>query len=122
VRFPDRLRVEIDAGPEILPATVPHMGLQPLVENAVRHGIAKNASAGLIAIRAVRVDRQLQLSVSDNGPGIPACGIAEGIGLANTRKRLHQLYGDQAALDLKSRDGGGAVATISIPFRVGESA
>ena len=124
VRFPDRLRMEIEADPDVLPATVPHMGLQPLVENAVRHGIAKNAGAGLIAIRAVRADEQLQISVSDNGPGIPAGGIVEskGIGLANTRKRLNQLYGDRAALVLRPREGGGTVATISIPFRMGESA
>ncbi len=122
VRFPDRLRVEIEAAPEVLPASVPHMGLQPLVENAVRHGIAKNAGAGVIAIRAVQADDQLQLSVSDNGPGIPAGGIAEGIGLANTRKRLHQLYCDRATLELRAREGGGTVATISIPFRTGESA
>ena len=102
VRFPDRLRVEIAADPEILPAAVPHMGLQPLVENAVRHGIAKNPGAGLIAIRAMRADEQLQISVTDNGPGMPAGEIAggKGIGLANTRKRLNQLYGDQAALVL----------------------
>jgi two-component system LytT family sensor kinase len=100
------------------------MGLQPLVENAVRHGIAKNAGAGLIAIRAVRTDEQLQISVSDNGPGMPAGGIGEskGIGLANTRKRLNQLYGDRAELVLRPREGGGTVATISIPFRMGESA
>jgi sensor histidine kinase YesM len=100
------------------------MGLQPLVENAVRHGIAKNPGAGLIAIRAVRADEQLQISVSDNGPGMPAGGIAEskGIGLANTRKRLNQLYGERAALVLMPREGGGTVATISIPFRMGESA
>ena len=124
VRFPDRLRVEIEAGAEVLPATVPHMGLQPLVENAVQHGIAKNAGTGLIAIRAVRAEEQLQISVSDNGPGIAAGGIAssKGIGLANTRKRLNQLYGDGAALELRPREGGGTVATISIPFRVGEIA
>lgn len=121
VRFPDRLRVEIEAGPEVLDATVPHMVLQPLVENAVRHGIAKNAGAGAIAIHAVRVDEQLQISVSDNGPGIPAIGItgSKGIGLANTRKRLSQLYGDRAVLVLRPRGGrGGAVAMISIPFRL----
>jgi len=122
VRFPDRLRVEIEAGPDVLPAAVPHMGLQPLVENAVRHGIAKNAGAGTIAIRAVRLDEQLQISVSDNGPGLPAGGIDgnQGIGLANTRKRLTQLYGGRAALVLEPREGGGAVATISLPFRLGE--
>jgi two-component system LytT family sensor kinase len=124
VRFPDRLRMEIDAAPEVLPAMVPHMGLQPLVENAVRHGIAKNAGAGLIVIRAVRADEQLQISVSDNGPGMRAGGIAgsTGIGLANTRNRLNQLYGEHAALVMRPREGGGTVAMISIPFRLGESA
>jgi signal transduction histidine kinase len=118
VRFPDRLRVEIVADIEVLRAAVPHMALQPLVENAVRHGIAKNSGAGLIGVRALRADEQLQISVSDNGPGIPASGIAEGIGLTNTRRRLKQLYGDGAALELRSREGGGTVATISIPFRI----
>ncbi len=123
VRFPDRLRMEIVAGPEVLPAMFPHMGLQPLVENAVRHGIAKNAGAGLIVICAERAGEQLQISVSDNGPGLPAGGIAtsKGIGLTNTRKRLNQLYGDRASLKLRPREGGGAVATISIPFRMGEA-
>lgn len=123
VRFSDRLRVEIEAGPEVLGAMVPHMGLQPLVENAVRHGIARNAGPGLITIHATREDAQLRIAVSDDGPGLPASGIAgsKGIGLANTRKRLNQLYGDRAALGLKSREGGGTVATISIPFRQGES-
>jgi len=124
VRFPDRLRVEVEAGPEVLPAKVPHMSLQPLVENAVRHGIAKRAGSGLIAIRAVRAGEQLQISVSDNGPGVPAGGIpgSKGIGLVNTSKRLNQLYGDQAALALRPREGGGTVAMISIPFQTGESA
>lgn len=117
VRFPDRLSVEIVARTEVLPATVPHLGLQPLVENAVRHGIAKNSGSGLISIRAVQTDGQLKISVSDNGPGIPAGALVEGIGLANTRKRLHQLYGDRATLELQPRDGGGTVATIAIPFR-----
>jgi signal transduction histidine kinase len=123
VRFPDRLHVEIEAVAEVLPAIVPHLGLQPLVENAIRHGIAKNAGAGLIAIRAIRSDEQLQISVSDNGPGIRDVEIArgKGIGLTNIRKRLNQLYGDRATLVLSAREGGGAVATISMPFLMGES-
>jgi LytS/YehU family sensor histidine kinase len=90
----------------------------------VRHGIAKNAGAGVIVIRAVRVDGQLEISVSDNRPGILEGGIlgSKGIGLDNTRKRLRQLYGNRAVLVLRPRGRrGGAVAMISIPFRMDES-
>ena len=127
LRFSDRLRVEIDVEPELMDAAVPHMGLQPLVENAVRHGIGRRADAGLIRIRARRQGERLLVSVEDDGPGFE-CSRATagmGLGLANTRARLRQLYGD--AGDLRVGDGAarperarGAVVTMSLPFHLAE--
>ena len=118
VRFQDRLRVEISADPATLDAAVPQMGLQPIVENAVRHGIGRSSAAGKIQISATRVDGMLEVKVQDDGPGLPANGssTSRGIGLANTRLRLHQLYGDTARLELKNGEHGGAVATMSVPY------
>jgi two-component system, LytTR family, sensor kinase len=120
VRFQDRLRVEIDVEPAALEAAVPHLGLQPIVENAVRHGIGRRSAAGRIAIRAARVGDSLRIEVRDDGPGLPPEGIdpARGIGLANTRERLRQLYGDTASLTLDNDPQGGAVATLILPYRV----
>jgi two-component system, LytTR family, sensor kinase len=124
LRFQDRLRVEISAPAAVLEAAVPNMSLQPLVENAVRHGIGKSAAAGRIEIRAARVDGALEVRVVDDGPGLggaPAAGgEGRGIGLANTRARLAQLYGAAAGLSLTNGDHGGAVATMTVPYRVAE--
>lgn len=118
VRFQDRLRVEIDVEPAALDAAVPHLGLQPIVENAVRHGIGRRSAAGGIRITADRVGESLQVQVSDDGPGLaPGEPGSQGIGLANTRARLRQLYGDAARLTLENGPRGGAVATLVIPYR-----
>jgi len=123
VRFADRLRVEIAAEPAVLCAAVPQMGLQPIVENAIRHGLAKHEAAGRIAIRAACAKGRVELSVSDDGPGFGSVPPAElpGIGLSNTRARLRQLYGDAAELTLRNGEHGGAVVTISLPYREIES-
>jgi two-component system LytT family sensor kinase len=131
VRFKDRLRIDIAADPEVLDAAVPHFGLQPIIENAVRHGIGRRAAAGLIEIRAARHGDTLRLSVRDDGPGLgPAAAVTAvtagegggggrpGIGLANTRARLAQLYGGRASLAVADAAGGGAVATMELPFRL----
>ena len=120
VRFQDRLRIEIVADPAILDAAVPHLGLQPIVENAVRHGIGQRSAAGHIQIGAERRGETLTLRVTDDGPGLPPVpvGGASGIGLANTRARLRQLYGDRASLVVESGAAGGTVATIVLPFRL----
>jgi two-component system, LytTR family, sensor kinase len=118
VRFQDRLRVEIDTGPETLDAAVPHLGLQPLVENAIRHGIGSRSAAGRLRIHAARVGDLLEIRVEDDGPGLPPGGPnSQGIGLANTRARLRQLYGDAAGLTLENGAGGGAVATLTLRYR-----
>ena len=118
VRFQDRLRVEISADPAILDAAVPQMGLQPIVENAVRHGIGRSSSAGKIQISALRTEGMLEVKVQDDGPGLPANGTAtgRGIGLANTRLRLHQLYGEKARLVTENGAQGGAVVTMLVPY------
>jgi two-component system, LytTR family, sensor kinase len=122
VRFSDRLRVEIDVDPELLDAAVPHMALQPLVENAIRHGVGRRPSPGVIVLRAIRVDDSLQIMVQDDGPGFGGQGASAGmgLGLANTRARLKQLYGDAAALRTDNAPQGGARATLTLPFRIAE--
>lgn len=120
VRFSDRLRVEIDVDPELLDAAVPHMALQPIVENAIRHGVGRRSKPGVITLHASRDGDRLRLQVRDDGPGFvgvsPACG--RGLGLANTRARLRQLYGDAAELHTANGAAGGAEVTLLLPFRI----
>lgn len=121
VRFQDRLRIEVDAAPGTADALVPTLILQPLVENAIRHGIAHRVQAGRVAIRARRMNGHLRLEVEDDGPGLaseltPAPGT--GLGLRNTRARLEQLYGSDQELELEDAPAGGTWVTIRLPYRV----
>jgi two-component system, LytTR family, sensor kinase len=118
VRFRDRLRVEISADPATLDAAVPHMVLQPIVENAIRHGIGRSSAAGRLQISAARVNDTLELNVRDDGPGLSSIDLSRkgGIGLANTRARLHQLYGEAAHLKVENAEQGGAIATMVLPY------
>jgi signal transduction histidine kinase len=116
VRFPDRLRTSFRISPDTRRAAVPDFILQPLVENAVRHGIAQRVEAGQVSITAVREGDDLVLTVEDDGPGYREEATA-GLGLANTRERLEVLYGPRGKLQLVPRPGGGTIATIRIPFR-----
>jgi two-component system, LytTR family, sensor kinase len=118
VRFGERLAVSIDVEPEAGAARVPSMILQPIVENAVRHAVARNAEGGRLSVSAARVGGVLRLAVADDGPGLagrPAAG--EGIGLTNTRERLRQAYGDAHRLELLPGEGGGVRAVLELPFR-----
>jgi two-component system LytT family sensor kinase len=119
IRFQDRLTVRLAVAPETLDASVPNLVLQPIVENAIRHGIAPRSSAGRIEIRAERRDGMIELHVIDDGPGLQWGDeeFKEGIGLANTRARLRQLYGDDHRIEIKDADGGGLAVKLSIPFR-----
>lgn len=120
LRFSDRLRVQFDVDPELLDAAVPHMGLQPIVENAIRHGVGARATPGIISIHAQRTGDQLHVTVRDDGPGFTG-GCSKGgmgLGLANTRARLKQLYGAGAELRTETAEAGGAVVTLVIPFHV----
>lgn len=116
VRFEERLRVEKDVPVDTLLAEVPNMMLQPLVENAIRHGIGKKAAGGTIKISARRHDGRLEITVTDDGWPPPA-SVEEtaGIGLANTRARLTKLYGQNFTFRLEPSDHGTRV-TMEIPF------
>ncbi|HKE24401.1 MAG TPA: histidine kinase [Bryobacteraceae bacterium] len=118
VRFEDRLRVQIDAGPELSDALVPHMALQPIVENAVRHGLGQSEEPVLIHVSVSRVDGHLTLTVTDDGPGCPGTVFeGKGIGLSNTRNRLSRIYGAQATFSAKNRVPRGVQVTMTLPYR-----
>jgi two-component system, LytTR family, sensor kinase len=121
IRFKDRLSVEMNIEAQALEARLPNLILQPIVENAIRHGIAPRTDAGRIEITARRLDGALQVQITDNGPGLAANGnngriVKEGVGLANTQARLQQLYGDGSRLDLANTAKGGLSVTLEIPF------
>ena len=119
-RFGDRLRVDIRVPDDLREAMVPALLLQPIVENAIRHGIEKREEAGRIAISAARDGARLVLEVADNGSGLPAGASAfprEGIGLTNTRARLRHLYGGCQELALGRSESGGLAVRVSLPFR-----
>ena len=117
-RFGDRLQVEFDIAPDTLDAAVPNMLLQPLVENAIRHGIARKVGGGRVEITARREDGELCLVVRDTGPGLAEAkpGLSKGVGLANTRSRLEHLFGERHSLDFSEPPGGGLAVKIVIPF------
>ncbi|HEY0023354.1 MAG TPA: histidine kinase [Longimicrobium sp.] len=122
VRFPDRLEVRVDAAPETYDALVPALLLQPLVENAIRHGIAQTVGAGRVQVRAERRGDRLWMEVRDTGPGFPPAGVQrEGIGLANVSDRLACLYGEEGRFTLENAPEGGAVVTVEVPFRTAET-
>lgn len=117
LRFADRLQVQMQVAPETLEARVPNLILQPLVENAIRHGIAPRAVAGLIEIRAERENGKLRLQVKDNGAGISTEKFNHhGVGLSNTRARLERLYGANQTFAFHNAPAGGAVVTLELPF------
>ena len=116
VRFGDRLQMSIDIAPDARDASVPALILQPLVENAVKHGIATREEGGRIAVRAERIGAALRITVSDDGPGLGAV-YAAGIGLANTRERLRTLYGAAQRMELQSPPEGGLRVVLELPFR-----
>jgi LytS/YehU family sensor histidine kinase len=119
-RFRDRLRTELAIEPSTWDALVPSFVLQPLVENAIRHGVSRRALPVRLQVAARLQGGRLLLSVSDDGPGLPDEGPLPGrggVGLTNTRARLHQLYGDDAVLELRAGPHGGVEARVEIPFR-----
>ncbi|MEX1181796.1 MAG: histidine kinase [Gemmatimonadota bacterium] len=120
VRFRDRLTIERDIEQDALDAEVPSLLLQPLVENAIHHGIARRAGPGTVRLEAGIVTGEvLELRVLDTGVGLGApAGDSTGLGLSNTRARLEQLYGDRHELELTDRPGGGACVTVRLPLRI----
>src|SRR4029077_14756225 len=134
IRFRDRLKVVVDAAGDTFDARLPHLILQPPVENAIRHGITPRASVGRVPISARRINGSLHLTVRDDGAGLPSSGLEArdsrggagggggggggGVGLTKRSARLQQLYGDQASFDVVNAEDGGAIAHIVLPFRL----
>jgi two-component system LytT family sensor kinase len=121
VRFSDRMKVTFDIAPGTLDAEVPHLMLQPLVENAVKHGVARRTAGGEIAISATRDEGRLLIRVRDNGPDLNGAsgGMAPtgGVGLRATRERLDRLYGTNQQFSLAALPDGGVEARVTLPFR-----
>jgi len=117
-RFHDRLKVHMDVPPDPLEVYVPSLALQPLVENAIKHGFSVDSAAGRLEIAAKLHNGRVRLCVRDDGPGpAPGSRLRFGVGLTNVQSRLKQLYGDGASLELTGGDGRGCEAIITIPLR-----
>ena len=120
VRFGDRLTVAVELEPQTLSAQVPHLILQPVVENAIQHAIAPRAARGHINIGAKRLNSLLRVTISDNGPGISSNANSLGkkcVGLSNVRSRLQQFYGPDFRFELMNAGDGGLTVVIEIPFQ-----
>jgi sensor histidine kinase YesM len=118
LRFGDRLRIEQHVAAAALDCRVPRLVLQPIVENALHHGIERRAAAGRIVIDAARHAGVLELRVRDDGPGMGVLegeNVIEGVGLSNTRARLQHLYGSAASLTLADNPEGGVCVTVIVP-------
>src|SRR5262249_6234037 len=120
VRFEDHLQLRMEIAPDTLPAWVPSLILQPLVENAIRHSVAQRTTPVNLTIHAARENGHLRLQVSDDGPGLPAgwhWDERAGVGLNNTKQRLEQLYPAAHQLTMGNAEGGGVKVEIILPFR-----
>lgn len=118
-RFADRLQVTVDLSPEVADARVPLLVVQPLVENAVRHGLAPRVREGSLVVRAVRENGRTRIDVEDTGVGLPPgwrLSDATGTGLRNLASRLEAEFGDEAGLVVAPREGGGVRATVTLPY------
>jgi len=127
IRFQNRLVTRMDLAELTLNAKVPNLILQPIVENAIRHGIAPRSTPGFIDIAAKQLDGRLRIQIRDNGPGLPEHRkdqnqLKKGLGLANTETRLRQLYGADHLFDLSNDPAGGLIVTLEIPFHTDGSA
>ena len=118
VRFSDRLEVNIAIDPEALGARIPNLLLQPIVENAILHGIAPKPTPGRVDVLAHVEGGRLHIEIRDDGVGLPAARSGQtGIGLVNTRTRLEKIYGTNHRLVLTSEPGRGVTVKIEIPCR-----
>jgi sensor histidine kinase YesM len=118
IRFQDRLTVKMQIDPAALDALVPQLLFQPLVENAIRHGIVERDNGGVIEIRAERQNGMVHLQVRDNGPGmkLAAGNLSEGVGLSNSRSRLEYLYGSEGRFEVRNAEEGGLIVAAELPF------
>lgn len=119
IRFQDRLQLEYDIAPECLTARVPSLLLQPLAENAMKHGISRDPAARLLRITARADKGKLVLAVYNDGPALPRDELLNGpgIGVQNTRQRLHMLFGDDARFELRDHPPRGVIARITLPLQ-----
>jgi LytS/YehU family sensor histidine kinase len=115
LRFGDALRMSVDVAPDARDALVPHLLLQPLVENSIRHGFGDRG--GEVRIRVERHGDTLRCTVADNGRGLRPGPQSDGIGLAGTRQRLRAMYGDRHRVELSGNAAGGVTATVTLPYR-----
>src|SRR5262245_18970343 len=116
VRFGERLCVELSSGPDIAQAMVPALILQPIVENAIRHGLAPKPGGGRISISAAREGKFLRLQVADDGVGIRQDARRKGgVGLQNVRERLRASYGDDARMNIDSGSAQGTCVSLLLP-------
>jgi len=121
LRFADRLTVRLDIAPETLTALVPSLGLQPIVENAVRHGIARDPAARLLEITTRRANGSLRIDVRNDGPAFtPPPEASRGVGLSNTRARFDRLYGSAFHLEIGPAAPSGVCVHLEIPWRTAE--
>ena len=119
VRFGDRLQVSVDIPAELLRAQVPNLLLQPLVENAIKHGIAKRVAGGTVRVTGARLNGKLYLSVHNDGPDLPTDGQATrtGVGISNLRTRLQILHGNESELTLNHTATGAVEVVVSLPVK-----
>jgi hypothetical protein len=121
-RFGARLTVDIEIADDVADALVPSLLLQPLVENAIRHGLSSRATGGSVRVRGFRKDDTLLILISDDGRGLPPERYREGIGLKNTRLRLEYLYGKRQELDLDRGHSGGVTVQLRLPLEMLQAA
>jgi LytS/YehU family sensor histidine kinase len=124
IRFQGRLQTSLDAPPDVRAALVPPLILQPLIENAMKHAVSRTSEPSRIDVRIARSGHELILTVEDTGAASTATEATEdmsgaGIGLANTRARLEQLYGDEQSLVFARNAAGGTAVTIRLPYHTG---
>ncbi len=122
LRYGNRLSIEASIDPSATTATLPVLLLQPLLENAIDHGVGRRAGPASIWIRVGRHEERLRISIADDGVGLTAHDAPtekHGVGLRNARLRLSMLYPNDFCLDLRAREGGGAVVVVDVPFRTG---
>lgn len=123
IRFTDRLQLDVDVPPGLYRAQVPSLILQPIVENAVKHGVAKRTQGGTIRIAASLNQNKLTLTVSNDGPPIPPAALCgSGVGHANVRSRLTSLYGDAFEFTMSNGEAGGVEVSVSLPYVVSPTA
>jgi two-component system LytT family sensor kinase len=119
VRFGDRLQVSVDIPAELMRAQVPNLLLQPLVENAIKHGIAKRAAGGTVRVTGAHLNGKLYLSIHNDGPDLPTDGQAArtGVGIGNLRTRLQILHGSESELKLNRTATGDVEVVVSLPVQ-----